>query len=131
MVKNYREIIYTAFSNWVDKHLSSVLPNGIVAINFNLYEGSGKTFDVEIIGSDCFAEDDGGDWACSEIFTTREDLFSAQRTKSLNEWEKGLLFVTSLVEKYLQEGEYAEKLKGYEAVGIGFVDGDITILHQK
>ena len=122
--------VYITFSNWIDKHLSNDLPNSIVAINFNLYEGSEKTFDVEIIGSDTFDEDDE-DWACSEIFTTREDLFYIRRAKDIAEWEEGLKFIAALVEKYLREGKYADKLKSYEAVGVGFVDGNITILHCK
>ena len=122
--------VYVTFSNWIDKHLSNDLPNSVVAINFNLYEGSEETYDVQIIGSDSFDEDND-DWACGEIYTTGEDVFFVPRTKHIAEWEEGLSFITALVEKYLREGKYANKLKNYEAVGIGFVDGDITILHRQ
>ena len=120
---------YTAFATWIDKHLSENLPDDIVAINFNLYEGSGNTYDVEIIGSDSFDEEDE-DWACGEVFSTRDDLFFVQRTNDIAEWEEGLSFISALVEEYLREGKYAGKLKSYTAVGIGFVDGDIDILHR-
>ena len=121
--------IYTDFSNWIDKNLSDNLPTGIVAINFNLYEDSQEYFNVEIIGSDSFDEGDE-DWACCEIFTTREDIFYVPRTKDIAEWDEGLSFITTLVEKYLKEGKHADKLKSYEAVCIGFIDGDIAILHR-
>ena len=121
--------IYTDFSNWLDKQLSKELPNNVVAVNFNLYEGSENTFDIELIGCDSFDEDDG-DWACDEVFSTREDLFYITRTGDIAQWEQGLLFITTLVEKYLRKGKYADKLKGFTAVGISFVDGDIDILHR-
>lgn len=35
-----------------------------------------------------------------------------------------------MVRKYLEDGKYANMLKGLQAVGIGFVDGEIEILHQ-
>ena len=36
-----------------------------------------------------------------------------------------------LVNEYLSSGKYANKLKRYLAVGIGFVDGDLHILYEK
>ena len=33
--------------------------------------------------------------------------------------------------KYLEEGKFADVLKGYEAVGAGFIDGNIHILYIK
>jgi len=120
--------IYVHFSNWLNKYLSKGLPNNITAVNFNLYEGSEQTYDVEFVGCSLFDEDDS-DWVCNEVFTTRDDLFFIPRTEDFLYWEQGLSFITSLVTKYLVEGKYADKLKRYTAVGIGFVDGDIYILY--
>lgn len=36
-------------------------------------------------------------------------------------------FFIGLVKEYLADGKYAYKLKQYQAVGIGFVDGDLHI----
>ena len=119
---------YDSFSKWLDKYLSKDLPNGIVAVNINLYEGSKKTYDVELVGCGSFDENDE-DWACDEVFTTREDLFFIPRTDDIVNWEQGISFITTLVEEYLLKGKYASKLKSYKAVGIGFVDGNIDILH--
>lgn len=35
--------------------------------------------------------------------------------------------------KYIKKfcGRYAEKLKMYQGIGVGFVDGDIEIIYQK
>ena len=120
---------YIDFSNWLDKHLSKGLPNGIVAINFNLYEGSEYTYDLELVGCSSF-DVNNENWVCDEVFTTREDLFFIPRAKDIAQWDQGLSFITALVEKYLNEGRYAENLKSYSAVGIGFVDGKIDILHR-
>ena len=123
--------LYADFSNWLNKHISKGLPNDIVAVCFNLYEGSEQTYDVELVGFDSFDEDDE-DWAagCDEPFTTREDLFFIQRTDDIAHWEQGLSLIKSLVTKYLAEGKYADKLYKTKVVGIGFVDGDIDIIYR-
>ena len=123
---------YQEFSVWLDQQLSQGLPDGIVAFNFNLYEGTPDphpNYHIELIGTDFFDENDD-DWPCNEVFTTRENLFIFERTEDISEWEKGLVFMTSLVSKYLQEGKHADKLKSVDAVGIGFVDGDLHILYR-
>jgi len=123
---------YQEFSKWLANHLANDLPKEVVAFNFNLYEGVTGTLEqyhIELIGADTFDEEDS-DWPCNEIFTTRDDLFIIERTEDISKWKKGLEVMTSLVSKYLQEGKYADKLKSVNAVGIGFVDGDIHILYR-
>lgn len=119
-------LYYDDFSKWLDDNLEQ-LPTDVVAVNFNLYEGSKQTYDVQLIGTDTFDEEEE-DWACDEIFTTGEDLFLLPRTNDIEDWEDGLSFIIKMVEKYLENGKYARKLKGLQAVGIGFVDGDIELL---
>ena len=46
-------------------------------------------------------------------------------------WEKILDISCEMIRKYLTEGKYAEKLKKYEAVAAGFVDGDVEILYRR
>jgi hypothetical protein len=121
--------IYTGFSNWLDSHLSQNLSVDIVAVNFNLYESSDNTYEVELVGCNMFSESDS-DWACSEIFTTRDDLYFIPMTSDIFHWEQGLLFVSKLVIKYLHEGIFADKLKHYKAVSIGFADGDLNIIYR-
>ena len=120
---------YDEFVNWLNKHLSKDIPTNILAINFNLYESSEQTYDIQMTGSDEFDEKDE-DWACNTVFSTDEDLFVISRTDDISEWQQGIIFISALVQKYLESGMYAEKLKSYKAVGIGFVDGDIDILYR-
>lgn len=121
---------YENFSKWLDKYLVHDLPSDSVAVNFNLYEGADNAYHVQFIASDEFDEEDQ-DWACSEIFSTGEDIFRIPRTRDINKWEDGLVFIRKIVAEYLDKGKYAEKLKKFKAVGIGFVDGDINILYMK
>jgi len=120
---------FELFSIWLNQVLEQDIPKGIKAFNFNLYEGEKDTYDIQLIGSDEFDEDDS-DWACTEYFTSGEDICYIKRTDEIEHWEQGLSYITKLVERYLQEGEYANILKNVTAIGIGFVDGDIEILYR-
>ena len=119
---------YLAFSEWLNKVLEQKLPTGIVAFNFNLYEGE-DTYDIQLIGSDQFNDGDC-DWACSEIFTTSENVYLVKKTPEITEWEAGFEYIKPMVETYLQEGKYKHILLKSVADGLGFIDGDIFILHQ-
>ena len=129
-VTNEQTDNFKLFSNWLNKTLEQKLPNGIIAFNFNLYEGAKETYDIQLIGSNEFDEDDS-DWVCTDYFTTGEDICYIPRTEDIKPWEKGLDYITSMVNKYLDEGKNANILKGVSAIGIGFVDGDIDIIYRK
>ena len=119
---------YEDFSKWLEKYLQQ-LPSEVIAVNFNLYEGSNQTYDIQLIGTDEFDETDE-DWVCGEIFTTGEDIFFIPRIKDVVDWEDGLSLIIKMVEEYLSSGRCAYILKKLQAVGVGFVDGDIEIIYQ-
>ena len=96
------------FFEWLDLILKNELNSEIKAINFNLY-----SFDK-----------DNDDWACDEVFTTRDQPFVIECE---SDWELVETFFISLVNEYLSSG----KLKEYQAIGIGFVDGDLHILYAR
>ena len=48
-----------------------------------------------------------------------------------SDWELVETFFIGLVNEYLSSGKYAGKLKEYQAIGIGFVDGDLHILYAR
>lgn len=121
-------LYYQNFFKWLDNYLEQ-LPSDVVAVNFNLYEGSNQTYDIQLIGTDKFYETDD-DWACEEIFTTGEDIFFIQRTEDIEYWEDGLSFITKMIKKYFENGKYVYVLQGLQAVGVGFVDGDIELLYN-
>ena len=121
-MKNYEE-----FLTWLDEKLSN-LPQEVVAVNFNLYEGIDDTYDIQLIGADQFDKEDD-DWSCEEIFTTGEDIFYIARTNDIQDWEEGQAYISKMIIDYLQDGKYSKRLKELKAVGVGFVDGDIELIY--
>ena len=115
------------FFCWMDNVLSGDLPPTIEAFNFNLYEGEGE-WHVQIIGAGSFSTEDE-EWPCDEVFTTGEDVFVVKHADAGRTWKKALAFFISLTRAYLLEGKYAVVLKSRKGVGIGFVDGDLKLLH--
>ena len=117
--------MYNEFEAWLDAALEADLPEDIAAFNFNLYEDGDNLWSIELIGASRFDPEDP-DWACDEIFTNREEPLSWSAEV---DWQDVQETMTQCVEKYLIEGAGASILKNSEAVGIGFVDGDITIVY--
>ena len=120
-------MIRKKFYDWLDDNLKEI-PLDAVAVNFNLYEGENNTYDVELIGSDIFTEEDD-DWACEEIFLTEGSLFSIPICNDISDWKDGMLYIKKMIEDYMKIGEYSNNLRQLQAVGIGFVDGDIELIY--
>ena len=117
---------YEDFSEWADTIFKNPFPDNTIAVNFNLYEESEEdTYSVQIIGTDKFDEDD---WACYETYSSGEDLYC---WKEQGGWEQALTTAMKMVKKYLEDSIFSEKLKSYDGIGIGFVDGDIEIIFRK
>ena len=95
--------------------------------DFNLYEDTDNKWSVELVGTFSF-DKDNDDWACDEVFTTRDHPFVIECE---SDWELVETFFIGLVNEYLSSGKYAGKLKEYQAIGIGFVDGDLHILYAR
>lgn len=117
------------FSIWINRHLKKSLSQTIKAMNFNIYECK-DSYDVQLIGASMFDESDD-DWACEEVFTTGEDIFKISKIKAGENWEDALEYIKIIIKGYILKGKYALVLTKYEAIGMGFVDGDIHILHRK
>ena len=62
------------FFEWLDLILKNELNSEIKAINFNLYEDTDNKWSVELVGTFSF-DKDNDDWACDEVFTTRDHPF--------------------------------------------------------
>ena len=121
--------MFEKVSSWLDRVLVQEIPDRVVAFCFNLYEDENDSWSMEMVGTESFDLDDD-DWGCDEVtdFGTREDRFIWQGNKK---WNEVLDEMISVLEDYLEKGVYAEKLKERTGVGIGFVDGDIAIIHHK
>ena len=123
--------IYIEFEKWLCKLLENDMPDNTAAYNFNIYEEEDETYGVQLIASDEFSEDDD-DWACSEIWSSEEEIFYIDHSDEKDaDRERGLEFISQLISDYLEKGEKADKLKAVKAVGAGFVDGDLKILYKE
>lgn len=124
--------IYNAFADWLNSLFEKDMPENTKAYNFNIYEEEDETYGIQLIASDRFYENDGGEWACSEIYSSEEDIFYIDHSDEKNaDRQRGMEFICSLINEYLKNGKYSDKLKNSKAVGAGFVDGDIEILFKK
>ena len=115
------------FFEWLDLLLKNELSSEIKAIIFNLYEDTDNKWSIELVGTFSFNKDND-DWACDEVFATRDNPFMIERE---SDWKSMEEFFVGLVNEYLSFGKYAGKIKEYQAIGIGFVDGDLHILYER
>ena len=130
--ENMDNSIFEGFSDWLDKILEANSFDKVLAFNFNLYEGITGTkeeWHIQLIGCDEFDEQDQ-DWACSEIFTTEENLFIMEKRVAGKKWFEALDFSIKIVTEYLENGKNKDILLEKQAVGIGFVDGDLYIIYN-
>lgn len=97
------------------------------AYRFNLYAHV-DSFAVQLIGASKYDPDDPA-WACDERFSSGEDLFKIPRALVGDDWMRALETAKSLVSGYLQHGTQAARLRLSRAVGVGFVDGDLELVH--
>lgn len=111
---------------WIDNLFENTIPDEVVAIAFNLYEDGKNEWSIEMVGSNIFDEKDP-DWACKEVFDARDSTLSWVQNAT---WEEILKETISKIQKYIEAGKYAERIKSYAGVGVGFVDGDITIVYK-
>lgn len=122
--------IYIEFAKWLDKLLEeNRMPENTAAFCFNLYEEEDETYGIQLIASDEFDPDDGGDWACSEIWSSEENIFYIDHSDEKDaDAERGMEFISSLICRYLGDGKCRNVLLAAKAVAAGFVDGELSIL---
>ncbi|HBB70979.1 MAG TPA: hypothetical protein DCZ71_00020 [Ruminococcus sp.] len=127
--------IYEGFSAWLDDLLeNNDMPGETAAFNFNLYEESEDSsehiYGIQLIAADRFEEEDG-EWACYEAWTSGEDIFCIDTSDEPDTGtQHAMELISEMVSEYLGSGKYREILTGTRAVGIGFVDGDIELLYK-
>lgn len=119
-----------SFEAWLTSVLSEPPPGGVAAYNFNLAECG--DWAVEVIGASVYNKDDE-DWACPPTaWTSSPPDFSIPRNIAPT-WELALTYVCERVDLYLTDGNHpqAEVLREAEAVCVGFVDSEITVVWSK
>ena len=118
---------FSEFSEWIDRVIQNGFPQNAKALCFNLYEND-VYYSVQLVASSYYDENDS-DWPCHEVFSTGEDLFQLKRTEEICDWVNGLEIAADIVYDYLRDGTNKDKLTSFEAVAIGFVDGDLIPLY--
>ena len=121
--------LFDEFSSWTDRVLLEHADTPVAAYNFNLYEHE-EAFVIQLIGAKSFDRSDS-DWATDEVFSSGEDLFELSHSVVSSDWEECLRGAKALVKRYLETGKQAPRLKVSNAVGIGFVDGDLELLYLR
>ncbi len=124
--------IYVEFVNWLDNILeNNDMPDETVSFCFNLYEESveDSVYAVQLVACETFDENDP-DWACEECWSSEEDIFCVELSdETEKDWKAAQKLITGWVEEYLGSGKYADIFTS-KPVGIGFVDGDVEIIHR-
>lgn len=124
--------IYTAFSAWLDDLLEkNEIPAETKAYCFNLYEESREdsVYGVQLIAADEFDEDDS-DWACSELWSSGENIFCIELSdEKEKDWKAAESLIKGWAGEYIHSGKYGGMLRE-KPVGIGFVDGDLSLVKK-
>ncbi len=129
-MRTQRKNTSNSVANWINNILNDkVIPENIAAFCFNLYEESDGSWAMELVGTESF-DLENEDWACDEVtdFGSREHLYN---WKMECKWDEALSYMVNELNQYLSNGKYAKILKSKDGVGVGFVDGNIEILHCK
>ncbi len=125
--------IYEEFSAWLDNLLeNNEMPADTKAYCFNLYEESAEEnlYAVQIVAANAFDANDA-DWACEEVWSSEEDIFCIDISdEDEKTWKHALDLFTEMAVNYLAKGNFKDVLLKHEAVGIGFVDGEIDIIYK-
>lgn len=99
------------------------LPENIVALNFNLYEGP---YAIDLIGSATFDESDE-DWACNEDFIPELRCCPSLGIPNDKSWEEVLKITESILRDLIREMPDMELFK-VQHIAVGFVDGNLSII---
>lgn len=125
--------IYLEFEKWLDNLLeNNEMPEDAIAFCFNFYDEEDESYGIQLIASDEFDAEDGGEWACSEVWSSEEDIFYIDHSDEQDaDYERGLEFMGGLIEEYLENGKYKDILLDAKAVAMGFVDGDLELVYTE
>ena len=116
-------------SSWITTALKGRDLNPVKGLAFNLMEPGSGGFGVELIGSPTFSEDDP-DWPCREIFVAYPRSITIPPEVHGGSWQSCLEAMTITLSEVLQsDSETSSLLKLADGIGVGFVDGDLLVIH--
>ena len=125
--------IYEEFAHWLDSLLeNSDIPGSAKAFCFNLYEESDEEhiYGIQLIAAGEFDPgDENGEWACDEVWSSGEDIFTVDTSDEEDTgWKHAQELFREMAEEYLESGNYSRILRSSQGVGIGFVDGELELI---
>lgn len=122
-----REEFNNNIANLINNVFKKDLPDEVKGMAFIIHYLSKDYWEIDILGTynKEFKPTDK-DWACERDYTALSETYMGTVEVSRN-----LLFETmeSVIRNCLSEGEYSEKLKSLEAIGLCFDDGNINFLY--
>ena len=103
--------IYEEFARWLDDLLeNNDMPEETKAFCFNLYEESDEDhiYGAQLIAAGEFDPDDkDGDWACEEVWTSGENIFTVDTSDEDDTgWNHALELFKEMAEEYMKNGKY-------------------------
>ncbi|MDO4864444.1 MAG: hypothetical protein Q4A05_09770 [Ruminococcus sp.] len=127
--------IYEEFAHWLDDLLeNNDMPENTAAFCFNLYEESDEEhlYAAQLIAAGEFDPDDeAGDWACEEVWSCEENVFTVDTSDEDDTgWKHAQELFCEMIEEYLSSGKYGRILKDSKGVAAGFVDGELQLLYK-
>ncbi|WP_150131436.1 hypothetical protein [Caulobacter mirabilis] len=120
------------FEAWLALSLANGLPSEVVAISPNLFQPALKEdarFGVELIGVSSF-DANNPDWPCDEVWEPSQRSLTIPADFSGERWEDCLERTQTLLARYVADDRF-RILKGIQAIGIGFVDGETHLVWSK
>lgn len=126
------------FRQWLEQALADTPPAPVQAFAFNLLDygivadddadGEDAMFGIELTGAASFDAADP-DWACDEIWEPAVRVLDIPVAFSGSDWESCLRQVDALLRAaLLQDDRLSRLLTSRHGIGLGFVDGDLTVL---
>lgn len=114
------------FRKWLDKNLTSSVPDCVIAFNFNLYERKLKNhYMAELTGCERYSVDDD-DWACETVYSSGKSLYAF----TAESWENALEKLTKLLRTYLDLCDSTNRLKQAQYITAGFAEGNLVVIER-
>lgn len=108
--------------NWILEISNDPLPEGIIALNFNLYEPYG----IELIGAKVY-DLENDDWACEEDFSPTKRHCPNLPIDIKSDWTAQLNFTVKVLKELLIELSDINLFQ-IEHITVGFSDGDLVVI---
>ena len=125
---SFFELDYRA---WLENALACGIPKAVVGFAFNLYEqlGTDTRYGIEFVGTSKFDEYDS-DWACAEYWEPLNGRnYSIPLSFSGENWDRCLEQMKKFIASILSDDtQLSRSLRSVSGIGVGFVDGDFTLI---